>query len=164
MKKVICFHRPEEENGYLSNWYPSEFIWNNIKFTSGEQYMMYRKALLFNDNKISDEILNTYNVAEIKMLGRKVKNYNDVIWNGYRQIVMFEGLLEKFNQNDTLKTMLLETGDAILAEAAVKDLIWGIGLNMKDNKKYDLSKWRGQNLLGFTLMQVRDRLKKEAND
>lgn len=43
---VICFHNPEEENGYLSNWYLSDFTINNIKFTSMEQYMMYSKALL----------------------------------------------------------------------------------------------------------------------
>ena len=28
--KIVCFHNPEEENGYLSNWYPSQFIMNNI--------------------------------------------------------------------------------------------------------------------------------------
>lgn len=44
---VICFHNPEEENGYLSNWYLSDFTIKNIKFTSMEQYMMYSKALPF---------------------------------------------------------------------------------------------------------------------
>ena len=37
---MICFHNPEEENGYLSNWYLSEFTVDGIKFSSMEQYMM----------------------------------------------------------------------------------------------------------------------------
>ena len=50
------------------------------------------------------------------------------------------------------------TGTAILAECAVKDRIWGIGLSMKDLKRFDITQWRGQNLLGYALMEVRKRL------
>ena len=41
---VICFHNPDEENGYLSNWYLSYFTVNGIDFSSMEQFMMYQKA------------------------------------------------------------------------------------------------------------------------
>ena len=30
MEKIICFHNPDEENGYLSNWYPSSFTVNDM--------------------------------------------------------------------------------------------------------------------------------------
>ena len=63
--KIICFHNPEEENGYLSNWYPSEFCIDEIHFTSMEQYMMYKKAMLFHDMGIASKILQTSDVAEI---------------------------------------------------------------------------------------------------
>ena len=79
---VICFHNPEEENGYLSNWYLSDFTINNIKFTSMEQYMMYSKALLFNDRDIANEILKTDDVAAIKALGRQVSGYVESDWSG----------------------------------------------------------------------------------
>ena len=49
----------------------------------------------------------------------------------------------------------MATGDAILAECAVKDRIWGIGLSIKDKRRFDLKEWRGQNLLGYALMEVR---------
>lgn len=42
--KIVCFHNPEEENGYLSNWYSSQFIINDIIFSSMEQFMMYQKG------------------------------------------------------------------------------------------------------------------------
>ena len=156
---IICFHNPTEENGYLSNWYMSEFTYDDIKFSSMEQYMMYQKAVTFHDYDVAKDIMGTDDVAEIKALGRKVKNYSDVIWNGLRQIVIYQGLFAKFQQNVTLKQRLLETGDSIIAECAVRDTIWGIGLSMKDTKRFDINEWQGTNLLGFALMAVRKELK-----
>lgn len=158
MKKIICFHNPEEINGYLSNWYLSDFTVDNISYSSMEQYMMYQKALLFHDIEIAEQILETSNVGKIKALGRSVKNYDDIIWNGMRQLVVCKGLTEKFNQNVTLQKKLIETGNDILAECAVQDKIWGIGLSMKDEKRFYMEKWRGKNLLGFSLMWVRQLL------
>lgn len=158
---VICFHNPDEENGYLSNWYLADFMIDRIAFSSMEQYMMYQKAVVFDDTEIAKEILATSDVAEIKAYGRKVLNYNDTVWNGVRQIIIYRGLLEKFRQNKELAQQLLATEDAILAECAVKDRIWGIGLNMRDKDRLDIKKWKGQNLLGFALMEVRTCLAKE---
>lgn len=159
MKKIICFHAPDEINGYLSNWYPSDFCVSNIRYSSMEQYMMYQKALLFNDTEIAEQILNTTNTGKIKALGRSVKNYEDILWNGMRQLIVYQGLLEKFQQNIELKEKLLVTQDHILAECAVQDSIWGIGLSMKDERRFDMNEWQGQNLLGFSLMRVRTVLK-----
>ena len=156
---IRCFHNPDEENGYLSNWYVSEFKIDSIKFSSMEQYMMYKKAIVFNDTKITKEILETTDVSKIKALGRKVSNYDDTYWNGVRQIIIYKGLLEKFSQNKDLKKRLLNTGNDILAECAVQDKIWGIGLSMKDVNRWDMEKWRGENLLGFALMMVREELR-----
>ena len=147
--KIVCFHNPEEENGYLSNWYSSQFIINDIIFSSMEQFMMYQKAICFEDNDIAQKILKTEN-------GRLISNYNENYWNGIRQIIVFEGLMAKFSQNESLKRQLQETEHCILAECAVKDKIWGIGLSMGDPDRLEISKWKGQNLLGYTLMMVRD--------
>ncbi len=156
---VICFHNPNEENGYLSNWYPSAFALNGVNFSSMEQYMMYRKAVCFGDEKIAAQILETTDdVAEIKALGRLVSGYDENLWNGIRQIVVYEGLLAKFSQNSELKEWLKGTGSAVIAECAVKDRIWGIGLAMCDPDRLDRTKWQGQNLLGYALMMVRERL------
>ncbi|MCI9353252.1 MAG: NADAR family protein [Firmicutes bacterium] len=158
MQNIICFHNPDEINGYLSNWFLSDFTKNNTTFSSIEQYMMYQKAKLFQDNDIASKILQTSDAGKIKALGRSVKNYDDTIWNGTRQIIVYEGLLEKFRQNEQLRKKLIETGNAILAECAVQDKIWGIGLSMKNEKRFDMTQWKGQNLLGFSIMMVRKAL------
>ena len=72
MTEIICFHNPDEENGYLSNWYPSCFVVDGVEFSSMEQYMMYRKACRFNDTVAAARVLETDDVAEIKRLGRLV--------------------------------------------------------------------------------------------
>lgn len=155
---IICFHNPDEENGYLSNWYPSNFGVDGVEFSSMEQYMMYQKAICFEDKSIAAQILLTNDVSQIKALGRMVSGYDDSYWNGIRQIVVYKGLLEKFSQNEDLKELLIGTKTAILAECAVKDKIWGIGLSMKDVDRLNRTKWKGQNLLGYTLMMVREQL------
>lgn len=156
--KVICFHNPDEENGFLSNWYLSYFEVDGKTFSSVEQFMMYHKAVCFQDRTIAEQVLATNDVAHIKELGRMVSGYNDNIWNGVRQLIVYEGLLAKFSQQDILKKQLLETKDAILAECAVHDSVWGIGLSLKDEKRFDISQWKGKNLLGYTLMIVRNHL------
>lgn len=46
---VICFHNPDEDNGYLSNWYLSDFTLDGVNYSSMEQYMMFKKAECFHD-------------------------------------------------------------------------------------------------------------------
>ena len=142
-----------EYNSFFTN-----FTINNVIFTSIEQYMMYKKAECFKDTIIASQIMSTNDVSKIKKLGRKVDGYNETVWNGIRQLIVYEGLSAKFTQNEELKHMLLQTENSVLAECAVKDQIWGIGLSMKSPDRYDMNKWKGKNLLGFTLMMVRSKI------
>ncbi len=155
---IICFHNPDEENGYLSNWYRSDFTVDGVQFSSMEQFMMYKKAICFSDIKIARKIQETSDVSKIKELGRQVSGYNENIWNGLRQITVYEGLLGKFSQNRALCEKLKETKNTILAECAVKDRVWGIGLSMNDPRRLDIREWKGQNLLGYALMLVREKI------
>ena len=65
---ILCFHNPDEENGYLSNWYMSQFDVNGIGFSSMEQYMMYKKAVCFRDDVIAEKILETESLVPFKAL------------------------------------------------------------------------------------------------
>lgn len=52
--EIVCFHNPNEENGYLSNWYPSKFVVDGVSFSSMEQYMMYHNCYYHSENADSD--------------------------------------------------------------------------------------------------------------
>jgi hypothetical protein len=73
----------------------------------------------------------------------------------------FRGNLAKFGQNPELWRFLLDTVDQVLVEASPEDRIWGIGLAQDDPRAADPTRWRGLNLLGFVLMEVRDALDQE---
>lgn len=165
MIKIICFHNPEEINGFLSNWYPSVFKDEaGIKYTSMEQYMMYQKAILFNDDDIAKKIMKTDNVGKIKALGRKVTGFEESIWSSNKYNIVCKGVFLKFTQNNELKDkLLLYDKDCIFAECAVQDRVWGIGLSMKDPDRLNMSRWRGQNLLGKAITQVRDDIIKKGS-
>ena len=158
---LIGFHKIDEENGYLSNWYPSIFFIDGIKYISVEQYIMYKKAVTFGDNNIAVQILESDDPDTAKQLGRAVKGYNDNVWAGMRQIVLYEGLFAKFQQNPKLKRKLLATGNAVLAECSKSDKIYGIGISLYDDQRYFPDEWQGMNLLGFTLMKVRQNISNE---
>ncbi len=164
MRKIICFHNPEEINGFLSNWYPSKFNdENGISYTSMEQYMMYQKAMLFKDADIAKKILNTQKAGEIKALGRLVSGFDEKTWSKQKYIIVYNGVLLKFTQNEQLKSQLLSFDEnCIFAECAVHDKVWGIGLSMNDQNRFNISCWRGQNLLGKAITQVRDELLNNA--
>lgn len=148
----------------MSNWYLSEFTVDDIKFSSMEQYMMYEKVLLFQDQEAAEKILQTDNVADIKALGRSVQHFDDKIWIEVREEIVYKGVREKFRQNPELAENLEKTGEEIIAECAVKDRIWGIGLSMKDENRHCIDRWRGQNLLGKILMRVREEIKHQKKE
>lgn len=140
----------------LSQWYPSEFTYKGIKYHNMEQYMMSEKAVLFNDLEIREQILNITSPKSIKALGRKVKNFDGRIWNEHKYRIVCTGNYEKFNQNQDLKDYLLGTGNIVIVEASPYDKIWGIGIKKDTLGIENPYNWKGQNLLGFALMEVRD--------
>ena len=121
--------------------------------------MMHQKALCFKDRKSAALIMKADDVRYIKELGRRVQPFDELTWNGVRQIIVYNGLIQKFSQNPDLKKLLLDTGDAVLAECAVNDRIWGIGLSLHADDRFYPAKWNGQNLLGYVLMMARDSLR-----
>jgi len=148
-------------SGPFSQWYKSNFTLDGITFNTAEQYMMYHKAMLFNDTEIAKQILNTGDPKTQKALGRKVQNFNMSKWNEHCLQIVFKGNHAKFTQNKYLYRQLLNTGSTLLVEASPYDSIWGIGLNETDAKKTPEHEWPGSNWLGQTLTNLRDFLREE---
>ena len=150
----------------FSQWYKCKFTANSIFndqtdkliYTSCEQYMMAEKARLFKDFDILDKILHTNSPKKQKDLGKQVRGFKLNKWNKYKQQIVYNGNLFKFEQNSNLKLALLNTGNKIIAEASPNDNIWGIGMNVNNPDINNPDKWKGQNLLGNILMKVREKL------
>ena len=156
-------HRPNKDGsvgkGCFSQWWPSEFKIDGILYKTAEHFMMAEKARLFQDDKILLEILEVEDPHDAKKLGRKVQNFDPEVWDKHKFEIVVKGNYEKFVQNEELKNFLLSTENKIIVEASPRDRIWGIGMGQSNENASNPNLWRGHNLLGYVLMEVRDILK-----
>lgn len=143
----------------FSQWYECKFTVDGVEYHTAEQYMMAQKAVLFGDKEVLQKIMSADNPAVYKSLGRQIRNFDEKIWNEHKFQIVVNGNMAKFSQNPELLDFLLKTGDRILVEASPYDRIWGIGKSKDDFDIENPFKWKGENLLGFALMEVRENLK-----
>ncbi|WP_425953257.1 NADAR family protein [Ralstonia pseudosolanacearum] len=148
----------------LSNWHPCRFEFRGVQFSCVEQFMMYAKAMLFDDRRTADAILSTHDPRTQKKLGREVVGFQESVWIEKRESIVTVGCREKFRQNADLAAQLIETGSTVLVEASPYDRIWGVGLAWSDPRILDQKSWLGMNLLGKALMRVRDLLMDEVGE
>jgi len=158
-------HQPNKNEAIgascFSQWWESSFQVNGKIYPTAEHWMMIKKAELFDNHDIATQILRCESPAKVKALGRKVTGFIPEVWDAHKYEIVKQGTSHKFEQNDNLKSFLLSTNDRILVEASPVDPVWGIGL-AKDHKDAEHPEnWRGDNLLGFALMEVRDELQQE---
>jgi ribA/ribD-fused uncharacterized protein len=152
-------HRPRRpgriDQACLSQWWPGAFDADGKTFGSAEQYMMWRKAQLFHDERSASAILEARSAAHAKALGREVGNFDEAIWVAHRWEIVVAGSIAKFRADEGIGNYLRSTGQRVLAEASPLDSIWGIGLAADDPAAHDPARWPGLNLLGFALMEAR---------
>lgn len=166
-KRELClFWKPQPAPGgkitesCLSQWWIKKFWFDADWYRCTEQYMMAFKAKLFGDGETRKEIMACKDPKQIKALGRKVKGFDQVVWDQFKYSIVLNGNWCKFFQNQDLREFLLSTGDSVLVEASPYDSVWGIHLSADSPDAKDPMKWQGQNLLGFALMEVRDELRR----
>jgi len=153
----VFFFRPFQVHGFLSQWYPCRFRDDDgTQYNSTEQYMMYQKALLFQDLFTAQKILQTNQQSIIKGLGRKIRNFVQQTWDEHKERIVYKGNMLKFQQNPELLKKLLGYENPEFVEVSPYDRIWGIGFN-ESKAMENIEKW-GENLLGKILRQIYDQL------
>ncbi|MEO3764409.1 NADAR family protein [Streptomyces sp. B8F3] len=159
-------HRPRREGvvdaACLSQWWPVEFEVDGVGYATAEHWMMAAKARLFGDEAAVARILATSHPGAAKAEGRKVRGFDEAVWQEHRFAAVVRGNLAKFGQHPALGAYLRGTGSRVLVEASPVDRVWGIGLAATDDGAEDPGAWRGLNLLGFALMDVRATLAAQA--
>ncbi|MFI7412322.1 NADAR family protein [Streptomyces sp. NPDC049627] len=156
-------HRPLADGrvgaSCLSQWWASPFTVDGVEYATAEHWMMAEKARLFGDTEAERRVLDAGHPSEAKKAGRLVRGFDDAIWERERFRIVVEGSVHKFSAHADLRGFLLGTGDRVLVEASPVDRVWGIGLAARDEGAGDPERWRGPNLLGFALMEARERLR-----
>jgi ribA/ribD-fused uncharacterized protein len=162
--KFQCFwgHRARKDGtmtqSCFSQWFPAPFEVDGAKYITAEHWMMAEKARLFGDSAIAQKIIAADTPGKAKSLGRQIKSFDAAKWDAAKFGIVVTGNLHKFRTHQQMADVLLKTGNKILVEASPVDPIWGIGLAASDPDAQRPERWKGENLLGFALMQVRDML------
>ncbi|MFD9393909.1 NADAR family protein [Streptomyces sp. NPDC060000] len=159
-------HRPRPDgrlgSSCLSQWWPSPFVVDGVAYATAEHWMMAGKARLFEDAEAEKRALAARSPAQAKKEGRLVRGFDETVWQEERFRIVVEGSVHKFASDPGLRAFLLGTGERVLVEASPMDRVWGIGLTADDEAAMNPERWRGANLLGFALMESRERLRTQA--
>ena len=133
------------EYAFLSNFWEVPVTYKGLTYGSNEAAFQAQKCM-------TDEEKTTFTLlrpSDSKKKGRRVQLRPD--WEAVKVGIMEEIVRAKFTQNEDLKQMLLDTGDAVLEEGNTwHDICWGV----------DAKTGEGQNHLGRILMKVREELRK----
>ncbi|EBF5115327.1 NADAR family protein [Listeria monocytogenes] len=162
--KYIFFwgHQPAEDGkiskSCFSQWWICSFKVDGVEYNCAEQFMMAEKAKLFNDMEMREKILAAKHPKQAKDFGRLISGFQEDIWLKNRFNIVMRANQAKFSQNEELKKFLMQTKNRILVEASPVDKIWGIGIAADNKNVENPLYWKGLNLLGFALMEVRDEL------
>lgn len=155
-------HQPRPDGttgpGCLSQWWPAPFTADGVIYQSAEHWMMAAKARLFHDEHALATVVAAASPKDAKAAGRTVGGFDEKTWTAARFDLVVAGNLAKFRQHPDLAAFLRATASKVLVEASPRDRIWGIGMGASHPEARRPSRWRGTNLLGFALMNVRDQL------
>ena len=152
MSGKIFFYEPWDENGYLCNLSPYTVFFDGLLWPTSEHCYQAQKH---RDPAYREKVRSASTCQEAIALGRDENSpsYRHDDWMDVRVSLMYDIVYAKFSQHEDIRKMLLDTGDAEIAEHTQNDHFWGDGMDGS-----------GENHLGKVLMEVRSalRAKEEA--
>jgi ribA/ribD-fused uncharacterized protein len=156
-------HKPSADGSItkscFSQWWIAPFQVDGVTYPTAEHWMMAGKAKLFGDTVAFEKIVVAKTPAAAKKIGRLVQNFDPELWDRHKFELVVTGNGHKFSRHPALKDFLLATGEQVLVEASPMDKVWGIGMAAESLAAKNPASWKGSNLLGFALMEVREKLK-----
>ena len=142
----------------LSNWnteYP--FSIGNTEYICIEQRVQAEKCSMFGDMIAAEKVMDETDPKKMRKLGENVRNYKHSEWMSSIGDITYEANLAKFSDRRAAgaKDYLLATGSRIIGEASA-NMKWGIGLKVSDRDSANPRAWKGENLSGVILMDIRN--------
>lgn len=149
--KVVLFFGADNP---ASNHYLGGFVVDGIGFRTTEHFIMYKKAMLFQDHGVAEQILRARTPMGAKKLGRQVKNFDKKTWYSWASVIMGKGKVAQAEQNPIVLQYYVERAGKFFIEVSPYDEIWGIKLAEDHPDVLEPNKWKGLNLCGYTNTQV----------
>jgi N-glycosidase YbiA len=150
MTDVINFYHVSDEFGCFSNFAPYPVRIGEKLWPTSEHYFQAQK---FEQAEHQEKIRQTKSPMIAARMGRDRKKPLRRDWESVKVAIMREVVRAKFNQHDGIRQILLSTGDAKIVEHTENDSYWGDG-----------GDGSGKNMLGRILMEIREELRRAADD
>ena len=160
---AFFFDRSKDQNEFLSVWSIAPFELDGHSFTSVLQYILHRRCVICNDKRRAIRLLSIDDPEkQIALAYERNSDYLPYlrVWEGLRQLSAYRANMAKYTQNRQLRDQLLKTESAILAKCSDNSRTWSCGLGLGDASRLDIAQWKGSNMMGFTLMAVRDEIRR----
>jgi ribA/ribD-fused uncharacterized protein len=145
---TINFYQVSAPYGEFSNFSAHPIRLKGRTWPTTEHYFQAQK---FPGTAHEEEIRLIKSPMIAARMGRDRKRPLRKDWEAVKEDIMREALQAKFTQHEELQKLLLSTGDAHLVEHTHNDSYWGDGGDGK-----------GRNRLGALLVELREKLRKEA--
>lgn len=160
VKDVTLFFR---RGSPLSNFYPCRLTdpTDGLNYSCSEQYYQAAKADCFQDHEAYKYIMKSNNPAHMKVRAERIKNVDKAEWARIKRGILRRAVLLKFSQNPRLRRALYRTRGTIV-EASPGDSYWGVGRSLWDPRASEPKSWRGENVMGQILMEVREQLRNDG--
>ncbi len=146
----VCF---SGRSSPFSNFHPSPFQADGLRFPTNEHYYQYHKARFAKEEAIAADILIENDPAKVKRLGDQVKApaqwYNNVGLS-----TMTCGIVHKFQQNERLRPLITRCASKNFVECSQYDKFWANGLKFTDDNTGNPKCWKGRNMLGNCLNEA----------
>jgi ribA/ribD-fused uncharacterized protein len=111
----------------------------------------YFQAMAFEDPALRELVRAAAHPAEARKQARKHRRKRRRDWDKVKVTVMTRGTYIKCRTHPEVAEALLETGELHIVETSLYDYFWGCGRDL-----------RGHNHYGNVLLNVRDKLRAEA--
>ena len=91
----------------LSNFHASTFKVDDQNYKCVEQYLSYKKAMLFGADKVARDVLRTVDPVGMKRLVKHLPGYDRETWQAEAPKILHDAHIAKFTQNPSLRDALL---------------------------------------------------------
>jgi ribA/ribD-fused uncharacterized protein len=161
---VILFEDSDtNEYGFMAMDWPVQITIRSATYHCAKQALAAELAKTFKDDEKFREIMSAETPAEVSFDMEDVKA-SEQEWAEATKRILYDVQSAKFRQYPELQERLLATQNATIGAYQPNDTILGIGISLDHLHAKNPIHWKGQNLLGTVLMEIRSTLKKELEE
>jgi len=144
------------ENGFMALDWPVQIRLQTMTYHCAKQALAAEQAKTFGDDEGFRKVMDAQTPAEVSYSREETKEATEEEWAMATKKKLYVIQEAKFRQYPELQSRLLATGESVLAAYLPKDNLMGIGISTDDVRAKNPIHWRGQNVLGTILMELRE--------